>query len=218
MYNQRDQKLLDNIEEGRQRGRLNKAELEGLLEELDKALVKAFPDSPPIKALVVGGACLMFAGIVDRPTRDIDIIIWDLMGSEEEFSLIFDAPLANKIRKTIARVGGHAGLKGNDKLFLNDDCSPFLLELSRNELPEMQLFRAYQRIHLYLPQNLAYILACKFLAGREDKDFSDIRALCELLHIQTRVQAQQIVDSFFPSKVDQNTHLLPQTLKTLFSQ
>ena len=41
---------------------MNKEELETLLTELDDALVQAFPGPEPIHVLVVGGACLLFAG------------------------------------------------------------------------------------------------------------------------------------------------------------
>ncbi len=54
----------------------------------------------------------------------------------------------------------------------------------------MQLLKAYQRLHLYVPNNLGYILACKLMAGRPEKDFADIEALCQTLGIQNRVQAQ----------------------------
>lgn len=196
---------------------MNKEEFEILLTDLDEALVKAFPDSPPIKALMVGGACLLFTDVTERPTRDIDLIIWDLMGSDED-SLIFTTPLATKIRKVIASVGRKHGLKGEDKQFFNDDCAPFLLEMSGNELPEMRLFREYQRIHLYLPNDLSYILACKLMAGRTDRDFGDIAALSKLLAIQTREQAQQVVNRFFASPIDQRVHLLPKTLDLLFGK
>jgi hypothetical protein len=194
---------------------MNKSELEALLEELDEALAKAFPGPETIKALVVGGACLMFTDVTSRPTKDIDIIIWDLMGTDES-SLIFKTPVATKIRRIISNIGKQHGLKGDEKMFLNDDCAPFLLELSDNELPEMRLFKMYKKIHLYIPNDLQYILACKLMAGRADKDFSDIEALCRLLGVQVRAQAQEVVDRFFPSRVDQRTYLLPTTLETFF--
>lgn len=196
---------------------MDKKKLEEILLETDAALAKAFPDSPPIKALVVGGACLVFCGVTSRDTNDIDCIIFDLMGSDED-SLIFKTPLATKIRRVIMGVGSRNGFRREKRLVINDDCSPFLLELSGNILPDMRLYRKYQKMHLYVPNDLRYILACKFMAGRADKDFSDIAALCGLLTIHTRVQAQQVVDQFFPSPVDQRAHLLSETLDKLFEQ
>jgi len=196
---------------------MDKSQLEAVLLEVDAALAGAFPTSSPIKALVVGGACLVFCGVTSRQTNDIDCIIFDLMGSDEA-SLIFKTPLATKIRKVIMSIGSKHGFKGEKRMVVNDDCAPFLLELSSNELPNMRLFRAYQKIYLYVPDDLHYILACKLMAGRADKDFSDIAALCTLLTIHTRVQAQQAVDRFFPSSVHQRSHLLPETLDKLFEQ
>ena len=197
---------------------MNKSELEVLLNDFDNELVKAFPHSAPMRVLVVGGACLLFQGVISRQTTDIDVIIFDMLGSAEESSLIFNAPLADKIRRIIKRIGKRHGLQRDHLMFFNDDCSPFLLELSENELPPMRLFQAYQRLHLYVPDDLRYILACKFMAARPEKDFGDIAILCERLHVVTQEQAQEIVNSYFPSPEHQAWHQLPQTLQRLFAR
>ncbi len=99
---------------------MNKQELETLLEEFDEALVKAFTGSESMQVLVVGGACLLFQGIITRPTEDVDVIIFDMLGSEES-TLIFKSPLADKIRRIIKGIGKRYGLKGQQQFFLNDD-------------------------------------------------------------------------------------------------
>ena len=86
---------------------------------------------------MVGGACLLFQGVITRPTEDVDVIIFDMMGSQES-TLIFHSPIADKIRRIIQGIGKHHGLRGKHQPFFNDDCSPFLLELSGNELPPMR--------------------------------------------------------------------------------
>ncbi len=196
---------------------MNKPELEALLEELDEALVKAFPGPEPLRVLVVGGACLLFQGVISRPTEDVDVIIFEMMGSEES-TLIFQSPIADKIRRIIKGIGKRQGLKGERQMFFNDDCSPFLLELGENELPPMRLLKAYQKLHLYIPSDLGYILACKLIAGRPEKDLADIEVLCRTLRIQNRAQAQQVVNQYFPSPIHQATYLLPQTLERLFGE
>lgn len=196
---------------------MNKPELEALLEELDEALVKAFPGPEPLRVLVVGGACLLFQGVISRPTEDVDVIIFEMMGSEES-TLIFQSPIADKIRRIIKGIGKRHGLKGERQMFFNDDCSPFLLELGENELPPMRLLKAYQKLHLYIPSELGYILACKLMAGRPEKDLADIEVLCRTLRIQNRAQAQQVVNQYFPSPIHQATYLLPQTLERLFGE
>ncbi len=196
---------------------MNKSELETLLEELDEALAKAFPGPEPMSVLVVGGACLLFQGVTTRPTEDVDVIIFEMMGSEEN-TLIFHAPIADKIRRIIKGIGKRHGLRGERQMFFNDDCAPFLLDLSENELPPMHLLKAYQKLHLYVPNDLGYILACKLMAGRPDKDLADIKALCRTLGIQNRAQAQQVVNQYFPSPIHQATYLLPRTLDELFGE
>jgi len=194
---------------------MNRPEIEALLEELDEALMKAFPGPEPMSVLVVGGACLLFQEVTTRPTEDVDVIIFEMMGSEEN-TLIYNSPIADKIRRIIKRIGKRHGFKGERQMFFNDDCSPFLLELSGNELPPMHLFKAYQKLHLYVPSDLRYILACKLITGRATKDFADINMLCQRLGIRNRVQAQSIVDQYFPSPIDQAVHLLSDTLDSLF--
>jgi hypothetical protein len=103
-------------------------------------------------------------------------------------------------------------------MFFNDDCSPFLLELSENELPAMRLLKAYQRLHLYVPDDLRYILACKLMAGRPEKDLADIEVLCRMFGIQNRAQAQQVVNQYFPSPIHQAAYLLPRTLDRMFGE
>src|SRR5579871_5653741 len=110
---------------------MNKLELEALLQELDEALVKAFPGPEPLSVLVVGGACLLFQDVIQRPTEDVDVIIFEMLGSEES-TLIFHSPIADKIRRIIKGIGKRHGLRGDHQMFFNDDCCPFLLELSEN--------------------------------------------------------------------------------------
>jgi len=197
---------------------MNRDELEEGLIELDMALAKAFPGPEAIECLVVGGACLLFQGITNRVTEDIDVIIFNLMGSEET-TLIFKTPLATKICTIIKRVGKQRyGLKGDHQLFFNDNCAPFLLELGRNILPDMRLFKKYQKLHLYIPNDLKYLLALKLMAGRPEKDHDDIRKLCERLNVQNRAQAKAVVDIYFPSLRDQFDYRLPNTLQELFKE
>lgn len=196
---------------------MNKDELEALLDELDEALVKEFPGPETISVLVVGGACLLFSEITTRPTKDVDVIITDLMG-EGEASLVYDlTPTAARIRKVIEEIGKRHGLRGDDRMFLNDDCASFLLELGRGKLPPSRPLRAYRKLHLSVPADLSYILACKFMAGRPAKDYQDIAALCQLLNIQTRSQAQGLVNRFFSDPYQQYLHRLGSTLNELFA-
>ena len=196
---------------------MTKTEVEALLREFDEALVQAFPGPEPMSVLLVGGACLLLQGITAQPTNSVDVIIFEMLGSQER-TLVFHSPLANKIRRIIRAIGRRHGLKGERQQFLNDDAAPFLLELSEQELPPMRLLTAYRKLHLYAPRDLGYLLACKLMLGRPEQDVADIAVLCQALAIQNRVQAQQIVDRYFPSPAQQATYRLPYTLESLFEK
>ncbi len=193
---------------------MNTEELHHLLTELDEALVQSFPGPEPIHVLVVGGACLLFAGVTTRPTQDIDVVITDLFGTGDA-SLVYNlTPMTRKLRTLIRSTGKRYGLKGNQQMFLNDDCALFLLELG--PLPQMRLLRTYRKLHLFIPADLSYILACKLIGGRPEKDFADIAVLCHLLQVTTRAQAHAIVTHFFPNPLLHRAYGLSQTLDTLF--
>lgn len=197
---------------------MNKEKLEALLEELDEALVKAFPGPGTISVLVVGGACLMLSDVTTRPTEDIDVIITDVLGTGEA-SLVYDlTETTRKIKKIIEGIGRRHRLPPRERMFFNDDCAPFLLELGQGKIPEVTLLRAYRKLLLYIPADLRYILACKLMAGRQDKDFDDISVLRQKLGIQTRTQAQGLVNQFFPNVYHQYLYQLPRTLQLLFAE
>ena len=82
----------------------------------------------------------------------------------------------------------------------------------------MRLLKSFQKLQLYVPSDLRYILACKLMAGRPEKDLADIAVLCRTLGIQNRVQAQQVVNQYFPSPIHQATYLLSRTLDRTFGK
>lgn len=99
-------------------------------------------------------------------------------------------------------------------MWFNDDCSMFLQDMG--PLPPIRLFRAYRKLHLYVPTDISYILSCKLMAGRAEKDYADARLLCQRLNITNREQAQSIVDIYFPDTHKQEFQELPDTLDDLF--
>jgi len=193
---------------------MDREELEILLTELDDALVQAFPGPETIRVLVVGGACLLFAGVTTRPTKDIDVIITDLFGTGEASLVVNLTETTRKVRKIIESIGKSHGFKDDERMFLNDDCAPFLVELGN--IPPTRLLRAYRKLVLDIPDDLSYILACKLIAGRADKDFGDIVVLRKLLNVSTREQARQIVSRFFPDHALQEFYDLTQNLDEIF--
>src|SRR5262249_2270253 len=153
------------------------------LQELDEALVQAFPGPEPMSVLLVGGACLLLQGIATQPVDSVDVIILEMLGSQER-TLVLRSPTADKVRRIIRAIGKRYGFKGECQQFINDDAAPFLLELSEQELPPKQLLKAYRKLHLYAPKDLGYLLACKLMLGRAEHDDADIAILCQTLAIQ----------------------------------
>jgi hypothetical protein len=196
---------------------MTKSEVEAFLKEFDEALLQAFPGPEPMSVLLVGGACLLLQGITAQPTDSVDVIIVEMLGSPER-TLVFHSPIADKLRRIIKEIGRRHGLKGKRQQFINDDAALFLLELSEQELPPMRLLKAYHKLHLYTPMDLSYLLACKLMLGRPEKDSVDIAVLCQALAIQNRAQAQQLVDRYFPSPAQQATYRLSCTLESLFGK
>jgi hypothetical protein len=196
---------------------MTKTEVEAFLEEFDEALVQAFPGPEPMSVLLVGGACLLLQGITTQPTDSVEVIIFEMLGSQER-TLVFRSPTADKIRRIIREIGKRHGLKGERQQLLNDDAAPFLLELSEQELPPKCLLNAYRKLCLYAPRDLGYLLACKLMLGRPEKDGADIAVLRQVLAIQNRAQAQQLVDRYFPSPAQQATYRLSCTLERVFGK
>jgi hypothetical protein len=194
---------------------MTKRELEAFLEEIDEALVQAFPGPEPMSVLLIGGAGVLLQGIATRPIESVDVIIVEMMGSQES-TLVFRSPVADKVRRIIKDIGRRHGLKGERQLFLNDDAASFFMELSEQKLPAMRLLKAYHKLHLYIPCDLGYLLACKLMIGRPEKDGADIEVLYQTLGIQNRVQAQHLVNQYFPSPLHQAIYRLPRTLESLF--
>lgn len=192
---------------------MNKQEMQAYLVELDEALAHAFPGPEPISVIVVGGAFLVLTDIINRQTDDVDVIITDVEGAGEA-SLVYELTKTTKhIRRVIGTIGKNHGFKGSKRMWFNDDCALFLQDMG--PLPSVRLLRAYQKLHLYAPTDLGYILACKLMAGRV-KDFEDIATLCTQLSIHTSSQAQALVDQFFPSKEKQRYQELPKTLSDIY--
>ena len=85
----------------------------------DEALVQAFPDPEPMSVLLVGGACLLLQGITAQPTDSVDVIIFEMLGSEER-TLVFHSPIADTIRRIIREIGKR------------HVCSHLMFEISRD--------------------------------------------------------------------------------------
>ena len=156
----------------------------------------------PVRILMVGGA-FMLTQVQNRPTtNDVDIVLRDI-----------DDPMTSPLYQTFkAAVRAVANRNRIPVTWINDLIGDFLRNVS--VLPEGVLWRQYSMLEVYIPE-AEYMLALKLLAGRS-KDRNDILALCQLLKVRTRPQAQQIVDRYIPNKQLQHLHDLDDTLNDVF--
>ena len=134
-------------------------------------------------------------------TNDVDVLLKD----------IDDPRTSPQYRVFKAAVSAVANRRQIPNTWMNDLIGDFLRDLGT--VPNGILWRTYAVLEVYVPE-AEYILALKLLAGRQ-KDREDIRLLCQQIHIQSRNQAQQLVDRYVPKKTQQ-VNELDDTLSDLF--
>lgn len=156
----------------------------------------------PVRILLIGGAFMLFQMRNRHTTDDVDVFFKDI----EDTSV---SPLYQQCKTAVRAIATRNKLKGN---WFNDMMADALRETER--VPEGMLWRTYGVLEIYLPPK-EYILALKLMAGRQ-KDKDDILALCRELKIQTREQAQCLVDFYHPDKEIQRLSDLGDTLDEFF--
>jgi hypothetical protein len=173
-------------------------EVEVYFEALDEELAKRKLPKP-VRLAVVGGIYMMFFFKNRASTKDVDVIPLDFPDTTEP---------NNQTRAFRSAVNAVAKRYQIRRDWMNDVVAAFTQELGT-----LNLWRAYPNLEIYVP-NAECILVLKLLAGR-DKDEDDILALCEKLDIQTREQAQALVDRY-ADQAWQRECVLEKTLDALF--
>jgi Nucleotidyltransferase of unknown function (DUF6036) len=177
---------------------LSTQEIDTYFQTLNEEL-ETRPITKPVRLVVVGGA-FMISFIKNRSaTKDVDIIPLSFPDSmnEDKATKAFRSA-ANAVAKT----------HGIRRDWINDVVASFAPEPG-----PVTLWHDYPNLQVYVPSP-EYILVLKLLAGR-DRDEDDILALCKLLTIQTREQAQVLVDRYTTSQWQQECNL-SATLDALF--
>ena len=77
---------------------------------------------------------------------------------------------------------------------MNDDVTIVVDQIGKPKSPRH--WKTFSNLAVYIPE-LEYILALKLFSGRPQDD-RDIQALSQRLHIQTKVQAWSVVNSYIP--------------------
>ena len=156
----------------------------------------------PIRLLLIGGAFMLTQLGSRRTTNDIDVLLIDI-----------DNPTTSSLYQTFKMSARMVARQNNIPLtWINDMIGDFLRDVS--QIPQGTLWRTYGLLEVYIPE-AAYILALKLLAGRQ-KDQEDCQILCQRLHINTRTQAQEVVDRYISDKQVQQLNHLDKTLGILF--
>jgi hypothetical protein len=176
---------------------LQEKEIETYLDQLGQEL-RRLNIQYPVRVLLIGGAFMLLQIKNRRTTDDVDVLLKD------------EDPAISQIFKSSVRVVANKNrLRGNR---LNDMMADFLRDVG--SVPEGILWRRYGSLEIFLPPR-EYILALKLLAGRQ-KDREDIIALSQQLKIQTREQAQRLVDQYIPDKQLQQMNNVDGTLDEFF--
>lgn len=170
------------------------AYFQALDEELEKRKIHK-----PVRLAVVGGVYMMFFLKNRASTKDIDVIPLDFPDTTEP------SQQTKVFRSAVNAVAKRYQIRRD---WMNDVVAAFIQELGA-----LNLWRSYSNLQIFVP-NAECILVLKLLAGRE-KDEDDILALCELLDIQTREQAQDLVDRY-ADKNWQKECVVEKTLDDLF--
>ena len=179
---------------------MDSSEIDTYLRALDEELEKR-PIRKPVRIVVVGGVYMLFFLRNRAATKDVDILPLDFPDSTNpnRETKVFRSAI-NAIAKTFR-------LRRD---WMNDVVAAFTPTLPAESLI---LWRDSPNLQIYVPQ-ADCILALKLLAGRE-RDAEDIAALCAQLAIQTREQAQALVDRY-AERGWQEECMLQATLDALF--
>ena len=176
-------------------------EIEGHLAALGLELQRRGVQTP-VRILMVGGA-YMLTQLHNRPsTQDVDVLLKDIPDPSA-------SPIYPLFKAAIHAIAVQASLPDN---WLNDVVGDALR--NNGVVPEGTLWRTYDMLEVYLPP-AEYMLALKLFAGR-DRDRDDILALCRQLTINSRQQAQDILDRYIPDQQLQQLHQVSDTLADLF--
>ncbi|GCF08399.1 DUF6036 family nucleotidyltransferase [Dictyobacter arantiisoli] len=183
---------------------MQRQEIEQYLQELgDELEVQGF--EMPVRVMVVGGVAMLFLAYNRESTEDVDVVLMDIEGD----SSTNPTPETKAFKSAVHAVAKRYKMK---RTWINDDVAYFIRDMAPN--PEASLWRAFKKLHVYLPSK-EYILALKLMVYRQ-KDMSDIEALLKQLNVETREQAQAIVDHFIPDDAYKEHYQIEDTLDELF--
>ncbi|EFH79626.1 hypothetical protein [Ktedonobacter racemifer] len=178
---------------------MNSKQIVQYLEELSQALSQL--GAPSIHILVPGGAFMLLQG-KRQLTLDIDFVLIEnpnplRIPTQGTFQIavqrteVSKTPYGKKFKRAIEFVASqHKGLAED---WMNDEAAVYYYDDA--PFAEVRFWRNFNNVlYVYLP-SFAYMFAAKVAAYRQ-KDIKDIQVLKQELNIQTRAEAQAILDKF----------------------
>ncbi len=182
---------------------LQPEEIERLLAELGHEL--ATRGFTSVQMMIVGGA-YMLLNIGNRATtQDIDF-----------FPLNFiDSSQPDQQTMAILRSINVIAKRNELKRDWCNDAAFGILGWTTPPFDQLTVWHVYEALEIYMPR-AEFMLAIK-LFGYRDRDFSDVQALLHLLTVETREQAQTIVDRYIDQKA-QREYRTALTLDDLFEE
>lgn len=185
----------------------SRQEIETYFTSLDEALGKQ-PEFAQMKVqtYVYGGGALIGHQMKHRrATKDIDVVFLNLKDSANPDTM---TEALFKAVRSVAKKHRLAWEWFNDSANAVNDF--------RDMMPDPELEPWYDGTYLQVSLvSKKCLLVMKLMAGRR-KDDQDIEVLLEEVHIETREEAQALVDRFVPDRQRQEHDRLSRTFDELF--
>ncbi|GHO48389.1 hypothetical protein KSX_65520 [Ktedonospora formicarum] len=184
---------------------MDRTTITAFFQELGKEL-EQLAVTQPVRLFVFGGAYHVVHVGNRSATEDIDVILLDHQDT-------FADPLTDKVTRTFKKAASTIARRHQMKRhWLNDDAAIFMRDYLH--APEFQEFCTFGPLQVLFPTSECG-LAIKLLIYRP-KDYSDVDALLEQVGIETREQAQALLDRFIPDHRWQDEYNVEQTLREFF--
>lgn len=178
-------------------------DIENYLSQLGQELLKR-GIREPVHVLLIGGAYMLLLTNASRNTDDVDIF-W----LEEEEGL---QRALRPLQESVATIAEANQISRNWLNYMTH-----LLMYDLVVIPDGNLWKTYGPLHIYTPPE-EYILALKIFAGR-DKDIEDCKVLLQQVKVDTRPQAQMLLDRYIlPDAQQNNVEIIAKSLDLLFGQ
>lgn len=185
----------------------SRQEIEMYFASLDEAIGKQLElKDSKVQTYVYGGGALIGHQMEHRKsTQDIDVVFLNVPDSANPDQM---TQALFKAVRSVAKKHRLAWEWFNDSANAVNDF--------RDMMPQPELEPWFEGNHLQvLLLSKRCLLGMKLMAGRR-KDDQDIEVLLEDLQIETREQAQALVDQFIPDRQRQEIDKLARTLDELF--